>query len=306
MIDAGLARFIQYAGAAIMFGAPLFYLTALPRSGQVAASDLHWSRPLLIASSALLLFGAVLSLMFQSAMMNGIALAQLDWPAIEVVLTATQWGLAIIIRAALATAALGLALLLGPSRGLWFASIALGLLILASFAWTGHGAASEGPWAWVHLLSDIVHTVAAGVWIGALFCFLMLLFIPSDSKEANVALHSALRGFSGMGSVVVTALVITGVVNTVFIVGPTQIPALIASSYGWVLGIKVLAFSGMVALAAVNRLRLTPALEASLDTTQTTSALAHLKFSLLLETLIGFSVLLLVGFLGLMEPPAGT
>lgn len=305
MIDAGLARFIQYAGAAIMFGAPLFYLTALPRSGQAAASDVHWSRPLLIASSAVLLFGAVLSLTFQSAMMNGIALVQLDWPAIEVVLTATQWGLAITIRAALAAVAFGLALLMRPSRPLWFASSALGLFILGSFAWTGHGAASEGPWAWVHLLSDIVHAVAASVWIGALVCFLMLLFSQSGSDEANVALHSALHGFSGTGSLVVSVLVITGVVNTVFIVSPTQFPALIASSYGWILGIKVLAFAGMVALAAVNRYRLTPALEASLGTPQATPALDHLKSSLLFETLLGFSALLLVGLLGLMEPPSG-
>jgi copper resistance protein D len=305
MIDAGLARFIQYAGAAIMFGAPLFYLTALPRSGAIAASDMRWSRLLPIGSSALLLFGAVLSLILQSAMMNGIALAQLDWPAIEVVLTATHWGLAIIIRATLAAAALGLALLMRPSRALWFASIALGLLILASFAWTGHGAASQGPWAWVHLLSDIVHAVAAGVWIGALVCFLMLLFRPSDSDEANVALYSALHGFSRTGSLVVSALVITGVVNTVFIVGPSQITGLVTSSYGWVLGIKILAFAGMVALAGVNRFRLTPGLKASFGTTQTAPALAHLKSSLLFETVLGFCVLVLVGFLGLLEPPAG-
>lgn len=305
MIDAGLARFVQYVGATILFGAPLFYLTALPRAGAVAASKLRWSRPLLISSSTLVLLGAFLSLIFQSAMMNGITLAQLDWPAIEVVLTATQWGVTIIIRIALAVIALGIALFMRPPQALWFATVALGLLILSSFAWTGHGAASEGKWAWVHLLSDIVHSVAAGVWIGALVCFLILLLGPSHSDDADAALHSALHRFSGTGSLVVSALVITGVVNTVFIVGPGQIPALVASSYGWVLGIKILAFAGMVALAGVNRFRLTPALNTSLGTVQTTPALAHLKSSLLFETILGFCVLLLVGLLGLMEPPAG-
>ena len=304
MIEAGLARFIQYAGATVLFGVPLFYMMALPRSGTAAASDLRWSRPLLIASAAVVFLGAILSLVFQSATMNGIALSKLDWLAIELVLTATQWGLAISTRIGLAAAALALAISMRPSRPLWFGMIALGVLILASFAWTGHGAASEGPWAWIHLVSDIAHAIAAGVWIGALICFLLLLIKSPGTDEAERALFSALHGFSGTGSLIVATLVITGVVNTLFVVGLAQLPVLLASSYGWVLGLKLLAFAGMVLLAAANRFRLTPALKVSLISGQAGPAMTRLRSSLWVETLLAFSVLLLVGLLGLMEPPA--
>jgi putative copper resistance protein D len=237
--------------------------------------------------------------------MNGIALSQMDWPSIELVLTATQWGLAIAIRSGLAALACGLALAMRPSRPLWAGVAALGLLILASFAWTGHGAASVGPWAWIHLVSDIVHAVAAGVWIGSLACFLMLILKPARTNEEDLAVYAALHGFAGTGSLVVSALVVTGIVNTMFIVDAEQLPALLTSSFGWVLGVKLLAFAGMVAFAAVNRLKLTPALKLSLDSGQSAKALAGLRSSLLVETALGFGVLFLVGVLGLMAPPVG-
>lgn len=72
---------------------------------------------------------------------------------------------------------------------------------------------------------------------------------------------------------------------------------LVATGYGRLLLIKIGLFLAMVAIAAVNRLRLTPRLPAPAP-----AALRALRRNSLAETTLGLSVLLVVGALGTMEP----
>src|SRR3546814_1623346 len=59
----------------------------------------------------------------------------------------------------------------------------------------------------------------------------------------------------------------------------------------------------MLVLAASNRFRLTPALEAVLAADQTRSATARLRRSLWLEAGAGIAILALVAWFGTLEPP---
>lgn len=305
MWAASIARFVQYAGATGLFGAVLFYLTLLPPIGNASARALRWPKPLLVVSSLLLFLGALLSLAAQAATMNGIALDRLDVPSVSVVLTDTQWGHAIAARIALSFVTLLTVIIIKPSRRLWQVTCLLGAVLLASFAWTGHGSSTEGAGGWVHLIADIAHMIAAGVWLGALAAFLALLCLPKvQDLEQQTALFNALRNFSGTGSALVAVLVVSGLINSYFLIGLSHIGQIFQSTYGILLTIKVIIFAGMLILAGLNRFRLTPALEKSIADTDTTLAIAALRRSLILETFAGLSVLALVAAFGMMEPPS--
>jgi putative copper resistance protein D len=144
----------------------------------------------------------------------------------------------------------------------------------------GHGAAGEGGLAWIHLGNDMVHILAAAGWIGALAVFALWL-----RREMPVA---ALRDFSGFGIAFAGMLVVTGVGNGFFMLGaPSQ---LWRSLYGLVLMAKLVLFLGMLGLAARNRM----AVRTGGDGVQR---------ALWVETGLGFVVLAVVAWLGMLEPP---
>ncbi|MDI7774776.1 copper homeostasis membrane protein CopD [Asticcacaulis sp. EMRT-3] len=300
-----IARFVQYAGTTGLFGATLFYLTLLPPEGNASASALRWPKPLLVGSSLLLFLGALLSLAAQAATMNGIAFDKLDVPSVSVVLTDTQWGHAIAARIALSFVTFLTVIIMKPSHRLWQVTCLLGVVLLASFAWTGHGASTEGAGGLVHLIADIAHMIAAGVWLGALTAFLALLCFPkAQDLEQQTALFNALKNFSGTGSALVGVLIISGLVNSYFLIGLSHAGQIFQSTYGILLTVKLVVFAAMLVLAGLNRFRLTPDLETSLAANDTTSAIAALMRSLVLESLAGLAVLALVAAFGMMEPPS--
>lgn len=305
MWAASIARFLQYAGATGLFGAALFYLTLLPPNGNASASALPWPKPLLIWGNLLLVLGDLLSLAAQAASMNGIPLDKLDLPSLSVVLTDTQWGHAIAARIVLSILALLSIIAIKPSTSLWRLASVFGILLLASFAWTGHGASTEGPGGIIHLLADIAHTIAAGVWLGALFAFVALIWKPTaQDDEQESTLLMALKNFSGIGSGLVAILVVSGLINSYFLIGLSHIGQVFQTPYGILLTVKLIVFVAMLALAALNRFRLTPSLATALATKDTAHAISALRKSLIIETMAGLAVLVLVAVFGMMEPPA--
>jgi putative copper resistance protein D len=71
------------------------------------------------------------------------------------------------------------------------------------------------------------------------------------------------NGFAHVGTLIVFVLAASGVVNYVLIAGPSLDP-LVSTLYGQLLLGKLMLVLGMLALAAANRFRLSPSLEASL------------------------------------------
>ena len=293
------ARFVQITGAVILFGTPLFFLLAL------ADRPLPWGGPLVRWSGAWLLAGAVAGLLAQTAAMAGDPAMAFDLPTLGMVVSGTAFGMAICVRMALAALMILVSVRLHPGRGLWQAATGAGAVILASFAWTGHGAAEAGIGGVVHAASDVVHLLAAGVWLGALIAFARLLWDGRSAPDNGglIALHRALEGFSGMGSLVVAVLLATGLVNSWFLVGPGRLHGLVTSPYGWLLVIKVGLFAAMLVLAAENRFRLTPSLGRALSArADPTDVRRRLGRSVLIETALGFGVLVLVSILGMLAP----
>ncbi|MCA1654090.1 MAG: copper homeostasis membrane protein CopD [Sphingomicrobium sp.] len=301
-------RFALYLDLMLVFGLPLFCLYTLRGAERRAGGNVMSSRVvvgLALAGVAL----SVLGLLLLAAAMSDVPVLQLDRETLGALLDGTAIGTAGKVRVAALLAALpiGFWLRSRPSA-LWATLSCLGAIALGSLAWTGHGAADEGAIGQIHLTADIVHLLAAGVWIGALAGLLTLLSrvrVSSDDRQERMALaHRALAGFSTAGTLAVGLIILTGLVNSWVLVGVGNIASLPGSLYGRLLILKLLIFVGMLGLAGWNRFRLTPAVEASLGTSDATAAMQSIRWSVALESTLALSVLGLVAWLGTLAPPA--
>ncbi len=173
----------------------------------------------------------------------------------------------------------------------------------ASFAWSGHGASSAGAAGAVHLVADIIHALAAAVWLGALagFCLMLARRDPGD-VEASAR---SLAGFGSVGTAAVLALTLSGMVNTAFLVGMEGADQLASTTWGQLLFAKLLLFTIMVWLASHNRYTLTPALERAIEAGDNTGeAVQSLRVSVGVEMAAGILLLGLVAVMGVQMPPA--
>ncbi|UKJ63311.1 copper resistance protein CopC [Cellulosimicrobium cellulans] len=166
------------------------------------------------------------------------------------------------------TGALGLvgllaATLLAPraareTRAAWPAGVALGAaaLALGSLVLVGHTRTFGPPWLVV--TADALHVVAGAVWLGGVVG-LALVLVPSARVDARRAAVTVAR-FSALGAWVVLALAVTGTVLGWRILGTFD--ALVSTTYGQTLLVKVGVALCLVGIAAWNRYRLVPAVVA--------------------------------------------
>lgn len=289
-------RGVQYVAAAILFGLPAFMLYSARAVGPL---NLRWPRPVLIGAATVLMLAAPVALLAQAVMMAGSVSEATRPDALAFMLTGMGLGKALAVRMLAAALALGAALLLRPGARLWRWLGLSGAVVSASFAWSGHGATTQGAGHLIHLTSDIAHALAASIWIGALTVFVVLIARrPSASPEHEAALARSLTGFAGIGALTVGVLVVTGLINSVWLVGLSKLPDLWASLYGVLLTLKLGLFGLMLGLAADNRFRLAP-----LMTGDARRALPLLKRSLWCEFALGVAILVLVAVMGVQPPP---
>ena len=178
-------------------------------------------------------------------------------------------------------------------------SAALAAAVAAGIAWTGHAAGMDGLDGAIHLTSDALHLVAAGVWLGALGPLAVLLAAASragDPGSAAVA-YQATQRFSVLGMISVAAILATGVVNTWEILGSAAFS--LGTDYNRLLFAKIGLFFAMVAIAAFNRRFLTPQLSRAADRGR---AMRQLRWNSLTEIALALMILAIVAVLGRMTP----
>jgi len=296
-------RLVQYAAAMVLMGSSLFLAWALPPSDGGSDARVRWARPLLIGAGLALAVAAILSIGATASVLTGSLAEGLKARNLAAVVSELALGKAALVRAGAAILAVVGLLATRPGRQGWLIAAALGGLATASLGWMGHGAATDGPLGQLHLASDVLHVLAGAVWIGALVGFVALLAAPDPG--AHRTLHRALRGFSGIGSVLVAVLVLTGLVNSWILVGFDHLSGLWTTPYGRLLLVKLTLVVAMLCLAVANRYRHTPALGRALaGETAAEPALRTLRRSIALETALGFAVLAVVAGLGVLPPPA--
>jgi len=294
-------RLAQYAAAAVLFGSAAFHLYA--PVVDLSPTFARRSRAVLAAAAALLATASLAAIAAQSVFLAGSMDGGLARESLAAVTLQMDLGKAALVRAATAVAALAALAVLAPGRPVWALAVALGGVATVSLAWMGHAGAGEGDGGRLLLASDVLHLLAAAGWLGALAGFVQLLFVKPSTAELARALHAALHRFATVGSILVATLVITGAVNTLSIVGLDGIATIWTSTYGRLLVLKLAVFAAMLMLAAVNRLRLTPALAGELGNVGPPAGpLRDLRRSVVLETLAGAAVLVLVAWLGTLSP----
>lgn len=122
----------------------------------------------------------------------------------------------------------------------------------------------------------------------------------NGGQEIRV-LSRVLTGFESAGALIVVTISITGVVNYLFIVGPT-LDEVMMTTYGTLLFLKVLLFAGMIILATLNRFHLSPLLVRSIKEGDHAVAVNALRRSMILEFSVAVVIVCLVAWLGTLSP----
>lgn len=272
-----VARFAQLLLLGILCGAPLMG---------------HTDRRSLIV---LAIAGAVASVAGMAALaadMSGIVLTALDWDTFSAVATMAGPGVAFEVRIA-ALSAIAIVAILFPAASRPAAATG-GAVALASLAWSGHAAGSDGAVGAVHLVADIIHMIAAGAWLGAL-----ALFVRDSVCGLTPERVARLAAFARTGTIIVLILMVTGAANLVFIMGLQPPSSVLASRWTWLLALKLIAFAIMLLLAARHRFSLVPALAGGANRMQA------MRASLAAEFGLGLAIVGLVAWAGRLDPAGG-
>jgi putative copper resistance protein D len=259
-------------------------------------------------SLVLVALSAIAWLIAQSVQMSGQSFDEL-WSggALATVLFDTDFGHVWLARCAVMAL---LAVALFPSyfnaarpspsrRGVALVSAAA---LAGALAFSGHAAAGAGAESVVHEGADVLHLLAAAAWAGALVPLAVLLgAAANDRGQSSLAVaRVATRRFSTLGIVSVATILVTGLVNTWELAGSAA--ALFGTDYGRLLLAKIALFLVMVAVAAVNRLLLTPRLVQGSDLSGQRDTLRRLRSNSLIEALLAAVILFIVGVLGTLPP----
>ncbi|MCI1021441.1 copper homeostasis membrane protein CopD [Pseudomonas putida] len=298
-----VVRFALYFDLMLLFGLAIFGLYSLRKKERISGTVLNFES-LLYGTSIVGVALSIIAICLLAKAMSGVSrFMELHHHIFQMVLIGTDVGLTWIVRiGALVTAVIGVSLNKRfPTISLWIVAVC-GAIALATLAWTGHGAMDEGSRRYWHFTSDIFHLLAAGGWLGALAAFALLLRLKSlkGEQEARI-LSRVLTGFELVGAVTVVVISATGVVNYLFIVGP-NLDEVMLSTYGKLLFLKILLFSGMITLAMLNRFHLSPLLEHSIRNGNYSVATRALRRSMTLEFSMAVIIIFLVAWLGTLNP----
>ncbi|HSK41436.1 MAG TPA: copper resistance protein CopC [Arenibaculum sp.] len=243
----GIARFAVYAASLTAAGAALF-LVLFDRPARAAAVPV---RPFALGMALIGILATLTGLGLETAILRGNGMADAAValvsgsglsPGAEMAPGFRLLGLILIFVGMLWSSLIPVA---GP-----FAGTSGALLVAASFALTGHTAPQASTWLSGFL---VLHLLAAAFWIGSFWPLIRATRCPDVG-----AVRRLVREFSLAAAILVPALVAAGLGLAVVLVGDPA--ALVATAYGRTLAIKVLLVGGMLALAALNKWRLTPRL----------------------------------------------
>lgn len=226
---------------------------------------------------------------------------QLERATVQAILTGTDLGSAFFIRLFALVAAATLLTFSRTPAGRWLA-ISCFVISLATLAWSGHAAATEGLLGLVHRLNDALHLLAAGLWLGAIgwFSGLVLAAHRQDQGIASDALIADMHRFAPLGAFLVFAVSITGLVNAHLTFGLGNVGAVLATDYGVLLAAKIVLVAAMVGFGARHAIvgrRLYKADNANLQPT-----LAQLRITLAAELGVAVTVTALIAMIGTLSP----
>jgi copper transport protein len=247
----GIARFVVFAGLALLVGAVFFSVViwpdarSSPRAWRVV--QIGWWSTTIATFIGLLLYGPyVEGLGLDKLLSTGLIGDTLD------VRLGQVWLARLVLLGVLAPL-LVLAFRRDPDTGqarpvaTWWAPavLLLGLLLVATPGLAGH--ATSGDWATAAVFADTIHVLAMALWLGGL----VVLAVVTLPHDATLAARDAVERFSGLAFGCVIALVATGAFQTWRQVG--SIDALRSTDYGRILIVKIVLVALLIVFAAFSR-----------------------------------------------------
>jgi len=279
------SKFALYTG--ILFSAGSVFYSLVFESPETKET-VH-SKSLTFYFCILGLFATFASFSFSGATLAGDISGIIDWEILGI-LWQTPVKYSFIIRV------LGLGLILVGMFSVRFGLLIqlLGALIaIGSFSLTGHVSQTD------HVLFSFllfIHLSLLALWLGILIPLYRLSKVSGLLKPTALIAHR----FGQLASFFVPVLIVAGLWLAYQLVGSFE--KLIGTSYGVNLIIKVGLVSAILALAAVNKLRIVPSMQAGNQ-----NARKHLTRSVNVETILVFTVLLATAVLTSVQtlPGAG-
>jgi putative copper resistance protein D len=298
-----ISRLAQFGGVMLLFGTSLF------RCGFDHETEgrvfVRWHRRILATAAIVTMVSSLAWLDIEAGAMGG------DWSdagnlhTVATVLFQTRFGHVWQWNRVAAAILLCVTFARVHYARLWTALVVgLSGFLIATSAWTGHAVMHSGLTGTVHTLVQVVHVLAAAAWLGSLPA---LGFALRDARKAEqtaapTPVQHLLQRYSRMGYVAVGLVLLTGCLNTWFMLDSFE--ALFSTLYGRVLVTKISLFLLMVGVALVNRFALTPEIaNSNAGRAAAEASLRQLRRSVAVEQILGFLIITLVSVLGTLEPP---
>lgn len=277
-----------------------------------------WHRSILLSwvSVIALILSVLLALVFQSSAVHGVGLGEALAPSrLAAVIAETGYGKSWLVQAAGSALLLVVVILLwrqvrrdpsGEHKGLWWAGLAASALLMFGPSLTGHAAVAAKHFR-LATVSDWLHLVAGGAWVGGLF-HLALTLPPAlrqlDAGRRTRSLARVIARFTRVALPSVALLSLAGLYNAYAHLGGVR--ALWATPYGQTLIVKVLLVLAMLVLGAVNGFRFGPRAERLAGDAGNDQGRTELERgfgrSVKVEAALGVLVLLVTAFLVFVTP----
>ena len=277
---------------ASLFGTLVSLALIAPAGLREAGAARAWARQRLVRlalwSDALALLIGAGWMLVESATIAGSTSIGGTFAALVTVARGTQFGHLVLVRFVLLLAALPL---LGGRGWRLVAALVLAGAALAMQGGVGHAGAIGGTVGAVLLVSEGLHLLAAGAWLGGLLpLFVLVGSLPP--RAASASCHN----FTPVGLCAVLLIACTAVVQAWQLIG--GLGALFGTTYGRIALLKLALFLTLLLLAVINRFVLTERLR---DTAQPVTV-RLLRVSLAVETVLGILVILVAAFLASGTP----
>ncbi len=241
-----IARWLGFAGVALVIGIPVFLFFCWP-----AGWGVRTMRRLTSAGLVAVVVGGLLTFLLQGPYAGGVGLGAVFDLSLLSATAGSSFGGIVLLRV---ICSLALAAVLEaawrrgaqPTAPLAAVGAVLFLGLVVSVAAVGHPAA--GPLPGLAIPITAVHVAAMAVWLGGLTA-LLIGVVRSGVPAGQLA--TALPRYSRLAFGSVVTLVVTGVLQSVREVGsPT---ALVGTTYGWLLLVKLLFVLVLLGAAGVSR-----------------------------------------------------
>jgi copper transport protein len=199
----------------------------------------------------------LLGVLLQAAHQAGVSLWSVDWNAVTHALDARAgwvWG---VQAALLAVSLAGLGLRRHDFFTIWL--VAVGAYLAVAPALFGH-AAVQSP-VWVFFPVDVIHVLAASLWVGGVACLVFALppAIRAVEPPRRIdMLIDVLARFSPVAFGAVAVIAVTGVIQAYIAV--RTVNALTHTTYGELVLLKIGLLGLLIGLGAINRERVIPTL----------------------------------------------